>query len=192
MGLIRLEDKRNEFFFDKRSFIVLVSVCILLFSVYCFSIKLVDNSNGKVVASVSNLTLTINNQLSISDKSGMTLNVADLDDGIIDEASFSVTADGDAKYDIYLTSDDSDLKYVKIYLTDDDGVSLLDYKEGVVPTCSDLMTLNDLPEGLSLYSGKLLDGATKNFKLRIWLSDSYPVTLNKKKFTIKINVRTSL
>ena len=192
MGLIRLEDKQNEFFFDKRSFIVLVCVCILLFSVYFFSINLIENSNGKVVTSVSNLTLTINNQLPLSDKSGITLDIANLDDGIIDEASFSVTADGDAKYDIYATSDDSDLKYVKIYLTDDNGVSLLDYRKNVIPTCGSLRSLSDLPEGLSLYSGKLLDGNTKNFKLRIWLSDTYPMTLNKRDFTIKINVRTSL
>ncbi len=192
MGLIRLEDKQNEFFFDKRSFIILVCVCILLFSIYCFSIKLVDNNNGKVTVNDSNLTLTINNQLSLSDESGKTLNVSDLDEGIIDEVSFSVTADGDAKYDIYATSDDSDLKYVKIYLTDDNGVPLPDYRKNVVPTCGSLRSLSDLPEGLSLYSGKLLDGNTKNFKLRIWLSDTYPMTLNKRDFTIKINVRTSL
>lgn len=192
MGLMRLENEQNRFFFDKKSFIILVCICMIVFSIYCFSIKLVDNNTGRVIVDVSDLTLSINNQMPLSDKSGMSLDITDLDEGIIDEISFSVTADGDAKYDIYVTSDDSDLKYVKIYLTDGAGVPLPDYKKNVIPTYSSLRSLNDLPEGLSLYSGKLLDGDTKNFKLRIWLSDSYPMTLNKTDFIIKINVRTSL
>lgn len=192
MGLIRLKDGQNKFFFDKKSFIILVFVCLLLFLVYYASVKMIYSNNGKVIMDVPNLTLTIGNQAPLSDKSGMSLNVSDLDTGIIDEASFSITADGDTRYDIYLTSDDSDLKYVKVYLTDGTNVPLPDYKKNVIPTCGNLKSLKDLPAGLSLYSGKLLNGSTKNFKLRIWLSDSYPVTLNKKDFTLKVNVRASL
>lgn len=195
MGLIRLEKKWNKFFFSKKNFIVLILVCLsLIFLYYIVNGLINSNYDGMILIDKNNddLTLTIDNQMPLSDKAGMTLKVSDLDKGIIDEVGFSITAVGNAKYDIYLTSDDTDLKYVKIYLTDDTGIPLNGYEKKSVPMYSELKVLNDLPEGLWLYSGKLENKSTQKFNLRIWLGDLYPKTINKDSFSVKINVRTVL
>lgn len=195
MGLIRLEKKWNKFFFSKKNFIVLILVCLsLIFLYYIVNGLINSNYDGMILIDKNNddLTLTIDNQMPLSDKAGMTLKVSDLDKGIIDEVGFSITAVGNAKYDIYLTSDDTDLKYVKIYLTDDTGIPLNGYEKKSVPMYSELKVLNDLPEGLWLYSGKLENKSTQKFNLRIWLGDLYPKTINKNSFSVKINVRTVL
>lgn len=195
MGLIRLEKKWNKFFFSKKNFIVLILVCLsLIFLYYIVNGLINSNYDGMILIDKNNddLTLTIDNQMPLSDKAGMTLKVSDLDKGIIDEVGFSITAVGNAKYDIYLTSDDTDLKYVKIYLTDDTGIPLNGYEKKSVLMYSELKVLNDLPEGLWLYSGKLENKSTQKFNLRIWLGDLYPKTINKNSFSVKINVRTVL
>lgn len=195
MGLIRLEKKWNKFFFSKKNFITLIIICLSLTFLYYIVNSLINsNYNGMVLIDKSNadLVLNIDNQMPLSDKAGMTLNVSDLDKGIMDEISFSITAIGNARYDIYLTSDDSDLKYVKIYLTDDNGMVLNESDKNSVPLYSELKVLNDLPEGSLVYSGKLENNSTKKFNLKIWLADLYPRTININNFSVKVNVRTVL
>ena len=78
-----------------------------------------------------------------------------------------------------------------VTLTDLEGNSIEGYSNNRIPTISDLPILDDMPNSRRLYSGKLEDGEQKSFVLRMWLSDSYAVSAEKRNFSVKLAVRLS-
>lgn len=79
--------------------------------------------------------------------------------------------------------------YVKIYLTDGNtDVAAFGYEQRV-PTYRDLKIATSDPAGKKIYAGSLKKGETANFKLRMWLSDAYPITTEVRSFGILLYVK---
>lgn len=140
--------------------------------------------------------VTINNTLPVSDKLGKEFNGDGVAEGIQGYNKFSIknTSKDKIKYEIYLTkneNNDTELsaKYVKLYLTDDKDLALKSFDRNKLPVFSSLMVLNDMPESFLLFKETLNSKEEKNFKLRVWLADTYAISKNMEKFSFTINVR---
>lgn len=139
--------------------------------------------------------------LPISDQLGMSYSGVNGTPGVEGYSEFSIvnTSNKNISYEIYLTDDnisdnnDSIIKnnYVKLYLTNKNDVPFSGYDSRKIPSYYDLPVLNDIPGGKLLYRGKLQIKEIENFKLRVWLSNSYAISSNKAKkdFSFKVNIR---
>lgn len=79
--------------------------------------------------------------------------------------------------------------YVRMYLTDgDNDLPLLGYQDDI-PTYRELKISESNADGKQLYVGTLKKGEKKNFKLRMWLDESYPITPEIKSFKIALFVK---
>lgn len=135
----------------------------------------------------------IENALPMSDDKGKRLN------GNTETFDFTVSNDStiNVKYDVIVTpyKNDMDDKYIKVYLTDQNDVSLKPY-DSEVPTYN---TLNDDKEEKNskiLYSSELTNvKKNEKLRLRVWVSDKFD---NKNTptqsyiFAFKVNVRARM
>ena len=79
--------------------------------------------------------------------------------------------------------------YVRMYLTDgDNDLPLLGYQDDI-PTYRELKISESNADGKQLYVGTLKNGEKKNFKLRMWLDEAYPITPEMKSFKIALFVK---
>lgn len=175
-------------------YMIVFVIVVIIGLIFIFYKQDLNHGSVKFLDS-SDLELQITNKLPLTDSSAKEIVIDEVDGDIIDESQFSIVADGDISYEIYLEDSIGDLKispnYVKVYLTDLDGNSIEGYSNNRIPTISDLPILDDMPNSRRLYSGKLEDGQQKSFVLRMWLSDSYAVSAEKRNFSVKLAVRLS-
>ena len=133
----------------------------------------------------------------MSDVVGKTITATDVENGITrGQFDFSVSATTSSSsiinYEIYATDETVtnglDAQYVKVYLTDGTTDEAIAGYENTVPTYD---TLSDatMDTGKLLYSGNFTSSGTKNFKLRMRVKDTYPITEESKTFTMKVNVK---
>ncbi len=148
-----------------------------------------ENTNG----------IMITDALPISDAEGKVIPATgrNITQGYFD---FSLTATiitpADIKYEIYgidTSPSDSKLKpeYVKVYLTNAENETAIDgYDESSLPTFSSLPTASD-GVNKKLSEGVFSESGTRKYRLRIWVSDNYPILEkngNKETFSMKVNV----
>ena len=140
--------------------------------------------------------VSINNTLPVSDQLGKTFTGDGVAEGIQGYNEFSIknTSKDEIGYEIYLTKNESDDKelserYVKLYLTDDNDLAFKSFDCNKLPVFSSLTVLNDMPGGFLLFRGTLNSKEEKNFRLRVWLADSYAISKEKEKFSFTINAR---
>lgn len=80
-------------------------------------------------------------------------------------------------------------EYVRMYLTDgDNDLPIVGYQEEI-PSYRDLKVADSNLNGKQLYSGTLEKGETKNFTLRMWLDEMYPITPEMRSFKIALFVK---
>lgn len=112
--------------------------------------------------------------------------------GVFDfEVSASMSSPQDINYEIYATEASGntlDAQYVKIYLTDQSDTAEEGYT-GAVPTYDTLTTTSkNSGTGKTLLSDTFSNTSSKQYRLRMWISDSYSAQVPRKTFAIKVNV----
>ena len=185
----------------KKGIYVFVCCIVIIFigGVLIYNNINVDNNIGTVIFSYSDDTnvVSIDNSLPISDKVGKVLNLKESDNKASNFFEFSVDCNLSMNksyyYEIYATKKDSinniSDSYIKMYLIDGDtGRAFSFYDKSSVPTFSELKNSSINSNGKVLYTGKCDSNNSKNFILKMWLSDKYTVNFNKKKFSINVYV----
>ncbi len=142
--------------------------------------------------------VSIRSILPITDISAKEMDTKKIQNGIIGYAEFSIELDGNSSkpvpYEIYLTdiSEDDALKYdyIKVYLTDENGVAYKRFSGNLAPSYKDMGVSLKHPDKRVLLSSTIKANETKVFKLRIWVADTYVLDDEIKEFKGKISVRT--
>lgn len=185
-------------YFNKNTFLFVMSI-VFFFLIIIVIVLTKDkfNSNSNSVSLTGTNSIHISNKLPLTDESGRTLDASNVDDDILNEIAFSVESTGDKKiasnYEVYLESDENDdtidPNYVKVYLTDGDGKAFKDYSGNEVMTYRNLRVSKSSASGKLLYSGTIFGNQKQEFKLRIWLDETYFLSDTKKEFNGIIKVK---
>ncbi len=185
-------------YFNKNTFLFVMSIVFFfLVIIVIWLTKDKFNPNSNSVSLTGTNSIHISNKLPLTDESGRTLDASNVDDDILNEIAFSVESTGDKKiasnYEVYLESDENDdtidPNYVKVYLTDGDGKAFKDYSGNEVMTYRNLRVSKSSASGKLLYSGTIFGNQKQEFKLRIWLDETYFLSDTKKEFNGIIKVK---
>lgn len=185
-------------YFNKNTFLFVMSIVFFFLVIIVIGlIKDKFNSNSNSVSLTGTNSIHISNKLPLTDESGRTLDASNVDDDILNEIAFSVESTGDknisSNYEVYLESDENDdtidPNYVKVYLTDGDGKAFKDYSGNEVMTYRNLRVSKSSASGKLLYSGTIFGNQKQEFKLRLWLDETYFLSDTKKEFNGIIKVK---
>ena len=185
-------------YFNKNTFLFVMSIVFFFLVIIVIGLtKDKFNSNSNSVSSTGTNSIHISNKLPLTDESGRTLDASNVDDDILNEIAFSVESTGDknisSNYEVYLESDENDdtidPNYVKVYLTDGDGKAFKDYSGNEVMTYRNLRVSKSSASGKLLYSGTIFGNQKQEFKLRLWLDETYFLSDTKKEFNGIIKVK---
>lgn len=189
----------------KKVFFSLIGVFILLIAVIGMSYALWQRSfigtkensvkTGYVsfsyVESDSNV-ITIENALPMKDEVGK--NQIESNEMFDFSISSNYGYDGDINYEIYTVDGNNNTlppEYLKVYLTDQNDNALEGY-DTTVPVYANLEQTSD-GNGRYLFKSKLDHvNSSKNFRLRVWIDSSYNDAVNTKRFSFKVNVKSSI
>lgn len=185
-------------YFNKNMFLFVMSI-VFFFLIIIVIVLTRDkfNSNSNSVSLTGTNSIHISNKLPLTDESGRTLDASNVDDDILNEISFSVESTGDKKiasnYEVYLESEENDdtidPNYIKVYLTDGNRKAFKDYSGNEVMTYRNLRVSKSSASGKLLYSGTIFGNRKQEFKLRIWLDETYFLSDTKKEFNGIIKVK---
>ncbi len=185
-------------YFNKNTFLFVMSIVFFFLVIIVIALtKDKFNSNSNSVSLTGTNSIHISNKLPLTDESGRTLDASNVDDDILNEISFSVESTGDknisSNYEVYLESEENDdtidPNYVKVYLTDGDGKAFKDYSGNEVMTYRNLRVSKSSASGKLLYSGTIFGNQKQEFKLRLWLDETYFLSDTKKEFNGIIKVK---
>lgn len=190
----------------RKQLIISFIIVFLFFFTLFFSSFFYFKINKKTPASIevnyqTSKDLKIKDLLPVSDTLGKSFTGSGTVDGVQGYVEFSIKnlSLDKATYEIYITEEgdpDSFSKirgdYVKFYLTNKSDAPYDNFRNKKLPTYNDLPVLVDKPGGKLLYRGNIDALEKENFKLRVWLSDSYIVSAvrDEKEFMVKVNVRS--
>lgn len=177
---------------------------VFIFCIFCgvfYYFKMNNSSHGDLkslsVKFNSSELVEIKNILPVSDKLGKKFNGRGTEEGIQGYVDFSIKNVGDvkSKFEIYITKKNNDDvsingNYVKFYLTNGDDFALDGYSSNIIPTYDKLSFLNDKSGSKLLFRDVIKSKEKRDFKLRVWLSDSYAISKKKENFVFEIGVRT--
>lgn len=150
--------------------------------------------NSALNVNLSTEKIVVNNELLLTDSAGKILSLENVKSGITGFVEFEVTStvNKKVKYEIYLTKEDSEKevssKFVKVFLTDENDNAINGFDKASIPTYYDLSIAKGVSSGKLLYSGTLRNKATEKFKLRMWVADTYEMSLDGKMFSVKLNI----
>lgn len=139
----------------------------------------------------------IKNRLSLSDKNGMKIDSEEDMDGVQDIFDFDVASnyDEDVYFEIYLSEylfNNLDSKYIKIYLENRETGEAINLVKGFVPTYYDLLVSSSNSNAKRLYYGLIKGKEIKKYRLKVWLSDSYPLNADETEyFNMKLHVKVN-
>ncbi|MDD6941182.1 MAG: hypothetical protein SOV80_03135 [Bacilli bacterium] len=185
-------------YFNKNTFLFVMSIVFFFLVIIVIGLtKDKFNSNSNSVSLTGTNSIHISNKLPLTDESGRTLDASNVDDDILNEIAFSVESTGDknisSNYEVYLESDENDdtidPNYVKVYLTNGDGKAFKDYSGNEVMTYRNLRVSKSSASGKLLYSGTIFGNQKQEFKLRLWLDETYFLSDTKKEFNGIIKVK---
>lgn len=181
-------------------FLVLFAICTFISCLFLyFHERDLMNRNATIVFAFSDNSskLLLDSSMPITDVVGRQLNFTpnQIKHGYSEfSISSSMEQMDSINYEIYAKSigvaAELPTDYVKIYLTDaDTDQPLSGYEGDVVPTYHDLKVSSFDPAGKKIYGGILKNGESENFRLRLWLADTYPITSEIRSFGILLYVK---
>ena len=181
----------------KSQFIIaLIIVAILFISSIYIIFKFKDNNIEEVTLAVncspSNSVIVYNN-LPISDALGKKIEENDKNVGYV---TLDIQNENDeaVKYQVYITKTDpsgNHIKdnYIKYYLTDENNSPVNGFEKNLIPTYNDFLYLRDKPSSKLLYEETIEANTSKKLILRVWVSDSYPISEQENDYAFKIGAR---
>lgn len=185
----------KDFFVKYKMLVISIFVVLILSGCLFLILDSHSDNNLLTVSYSSNEKFTISNLLPMTDKVGKKITLESNKNGTTAYLEFEVSASGNKKtsYEIYLVKDTLEVevpvKFVKVYLTDDNDVALKNFDVANLPTYYDLRISDIDPSGKLLYSGTIKNQDTQKFRLRMWVADTYELTTDVKKFSVKVFVK---
>ena len=174
--------------------LIIVVLILIIISMVLFVRSRSSLPSGKVSFQSSSNTIIIKNILSVTDEFGK--NIEEDNGGAFGYLEFSVLNDGDksTNYQVYITLQDTPISlingnYINFYLTNFDNVPFADYSKNIIPSYVSLSYIDDMADSKLLYKGRLNAGESQDFKLRVWLSDGYVISLDEEVFPFSISAR---
>ena len=185
----------KDFFVKYKVLVISIFIVLILGGCLFGILGSYSDSNLLTIRYSSNEKFTISNLLPMTDEVGKTITLESNKEGTTAYLEFEVSSSGNKKtsYEIYLVKDTLDVevpvKFVKVYLTDDNDVALKNFDVANLPTYYDLRVSDIDPSGKVLYSGTIKNQDTQKFRLRMWVADTYELTTDVKKFSVKVFVK---
>ena len=174
---------------------VLIFIILIVCLIFLFNKREFSDNDIKLEYLVGNEEVIVSNSLPMTDMVGKTISVDNYKAGSISYVEFEVSSNVDEKieYEVFLTKNNVDLevpvKFVKVYLTDDNNTELKYFDESRVPTYYDLRLADTNASGRLIYSGSLKKKGSQKFVLRMWVADTYELTAEDVTFSANINVK---
>ena len=154
-----------------------------------------NNGNNLDVSYENDKTVLISNRLPMTDLAGMQLTGEGTKDDIQGYVEFSIKSTTDKKqdYSIYLNERKVNApindRHVRLYLTDFNDNPYDGFKSNIIPCYEDFKVLKDSPSDKILFSGVLNGNEKKNFRLRVWVSDTYTLRDSEETFSFDVKVK---
>lgn len=188
--------KIKQFILDNKGVIFLISILIFFILINLLPFLFRDDSVHVVIEDEEDVF--ISSLLPITDVSGKELDVSNIQEGIIGYSEFSLKLNKEVKdtvkYEIYLEDvtekDVFKYNYIKVYLTDENGIPYKQFGGNMAPSYSDMKSSLKYPSKRIILSDKISGDEIKSYKLRIWVADTYVLDNNLKEFKGKISVET--
>ena len=188
--------------FQKKKIGIIGFVCFLIFIIfmgilffYFYEKRMESFTPFSVIYSASN-EVNIKSKLPISDTLGKTLTGDGTAEGIQGFIDFSIQNTGNRRKKYYLLLREENIEsqkirdnYVKLYLTDRKDEPYPEFLKNSVPTYSDFPVFSVDSSSKVLYEGILEKGETYEFRLRVWLSDSYIISNSEEEFNFFLEVK---
>lgn len=179
--------------------LIIITILFFVFAVGAYFIKGLtksESADSLIVKSSDSLVVELVNNLPLSDKLAIENEKTSISDEIFNNTKFELI-NNDSKsinYEIYITKNDLDEdeingKYIKIYLSKQNGEELDGFNENRVPLYDDLRAIDDLPGSRLLHRGTLKGNANEKFDLKSWISDNYSNNNEREEFNFSIHVR---
>ena len=197
MENIKSKSKRSSFFIIMLIILLIIALLGATYSLFMYAKRGIKDNTIKTSSinfSFDETTngISLKNALPMKDEVGKKLQKYDNKSGYFD---FTVSYDNTSSsarpvsYEIYITPSENntlDGKYVKIYLTDENDLPLYDNGVKTFDQLEEAKTTDD--NSKQLYYNSFTKSGKKKFRLRIWLSENYPIDNESKSFKLKVNV----
>lgn len=168
-------------------YVFILFICIFSILFIGFLIekkKMYDDSKDYLeIKFESNDILKISNKLPLSDNLGKNIKYDDSLNGSVGYLDFSIVNKSlkSRKYNITINkhavnSREINDNYIKVYLTDIDDKPLKGFSDNRVITYNELHFSKKNVENVVLFSDSVEKLSKKNYRLRVWVSDSYGIS----------------
>ena len=183
----------------KYTFIFIVFICAfsILFIIFLKEKKNMKNGTNDYleIKFESNDILKINNKLPLSDVLGKFIKYEDSLNGNVGLLEFSVINKSakTRKYNITINKRNVDSKmisdnYIKLYLTDINDNPLKGFSDNRITTYNELSYSKNNVENVVLYSDFAEKLSKNDYRLRVWVSDSYGLSKLEESIILDIGV----
>ena len=183
----------------KYTFIFIIFVCTfsILFIFFLKEKKNIKNGTNDYleIKFESNDILKINNKLPLSDVLGKSIKYEDSLNGNVGFLEFSVINKSakTRKYNITINKRNVDSKmisdnYIKLYLTDINDNPLKGFSDNKITTYNELSYSKNNVENVVLYSDFAEKLSKNDYRLRVWVSDSYGLSKLEESIILDIGI----
>ena len=183
----------------KYTFIFIIFVCTfsILFIFFLKEKKNIKNGTNDYleIKFESNDILKINNKLPLSDVLGKSIKYEDSLNGNVGFLEFSIINKSakTRKYNITINKRNVDSKmisdnYIKIYLTDINDNPLKGFSDNKITTYNELSYSKNNVENVVLYSDFAEKLSKNDYRLRVWVSDSYGLSKLEESIILDIGI----
>ena len=183
----------KHFIYQYRKILFFILILLLIIIIYLFFKS--PNFDKPIVIDIEHKNVTFDNSLPISDTLGKKMVYSKEKKNIQGYVEISVFNPNDEKvpFSIVVTKNNIDEaqisdNYIKLYLSDDKDNPVKGFENNMVPVFSEFNYLSSKPASKLIYQSTLDQNSEKKYILRTWVSDTYAISSNIKKFSFKVEI----
>ena len=179
--------------------LIIITILFVFFVLAAYVGKIIFNDDVEKSLSIKSsdsLIINLVNNLPLSDSLAINNEKNSVSDDIFKNIKFDLINNDskDLNYELYITKkelEDNEIngKYIKFYLTKQNGEELKGYNKNRVPLYDDLPVVDDLPGSRILYKGSIKGNSIEKFDFKTWISDNYSNNNQQEEFNYSIRVR---
>ena len=179
--------------------LIIITILFVFFVLAAYVVKIIFNDDVEKSLSIKSsdsLIINLVNNLPLSDSLAINNEKNSVSDDIFKNIKFDLINNDskDLNYELYITKkelEDNEIngKYIKFYLTKQNGEELKGYNKNRVPLYDDLPVVDDLPGSRILYKGSIKGNSIEKFDFKTWISDNYSNNNQQEEFNYSIRVR---